>query len=405
MSSHNTNQPVTLNIDPTTASLLGGRSFIQPTQEQIKRQNYVKAGAGIADMIAGRRAQNMAEQQIEDLGGQQEALVQQYRDLSAPGLMDPNTVAAATRNAAILGGAPAQSDASAEMAAAKMAMESGVDPATIQRNLAQAQMQEQQMASQQAQQAFQQGLGMAQQDAQNQFAKQQENLMMDIDNVSSSLEAAQRESLMAQQRSQKGLSNLVGAGTTLGLGALQNRKKKNTTDPNNTGNTGQVGGLLNFLEGYDSSPAIKDMTPEESNALFNNGVDQVEAGLASSADMIPLSSEIQFGEGMGVEDVLGELNRRNQQSQEQGGVVQKTPGEFNHDTNDMILMAPTADGLVDTGIRQTGGEFVLNPEQAEGLEDAYDAVDPRNPTFDQLLALYEAARFLEEPQFDDDYAA
>ena len=81
------------------------------------------------------------------------------------------------------------------------------------------------------------------------------------------------------------------------------------------------------------------------------------------------------------------------QSQEQGGVVQKTPGEFDHDTNDMILMAPTADGLVDTGIRQTGGEFVLNPEQAEGLEDAYDAVDPRNPTFDQLLALYEAARF------------
>ena len=70
--------------------------------------------------------------------------------------------------------------------------------------------------------------------------------MMDIDNVSSSLEAAQRESLMAQQRSQQGLSNLVGAGTTLGMGALQDRKKKNTTDPNNTGNTGQVGGLLNF---------------------------------------------------------------------------------------------------------------------------------------------------------------
>ena len=386
MSSHNTNQPVTLNIDPTTASLLGGRSFIQPTQEQIKRQNIVKAGAGIADMIAGRRAQNMAEQQIEDLGGQQEALVQQYRDLSAPGLMDPNTVAAATRNAAILGGVPAQSDASAEMAAAKMAMESGVDPATIQRNLAQAQMQEQQMASQQAQQAFQQGLGMAQQDAQNQFAKQQENLMMDIDNVSSSLEAAQRESLMAQQRSQQGLSNLVGAGTTLGLGALQNRKKKNTTDPNNTGNTGQVGGLLNFLEGYGGS------TGDPANTT-------------SSPDNVR-NPNLELSEGQTTLDFLDEMDSRfRPQSQEQGGVVQKTPGEFDHDTNDMILMAPTADGLVDTGIRQTGGEFVLNPEQAEGLEDAYDAVDPRNPTFDQLLALYEAARFLEEPQFDDDYAA
>ena len=396
MSDHNTTQPSALDLATLASAFSGNRSFIQPTQEQIKRQNYVKAGAGIADMIAGRRAQNMAEQQIEDLGGQQEALVQQYRDLSAPGLMDPNTVAAATRNAAILGGVPAQSDASAEMAAAKMAMESGVDPATIQRNLAQAQMQEQQMASQQAQQAFQQGLGMAQQDAQNQFAKQQENLMMDIDNVSSSLEAAQRESLMAQQRSQKGMSNLVGAGTTLGLGALQNRKKKNTTDPNNTDPNNTKGNRpLSFGE----------MTYAQRAGIFNDGSDPVAEGLASAADMIPLSSEVQFAEGMGVEDVLGELNRQNQQSQEQGGVVQKTPGEFDHDTNDMILMAPTEGGLVDTGIRQTGGEFVLNPEQAEGLEDAYDAVDPRNPTFDQLLALYEAARFLEEPQFDDDYAA
>ena len=393
MSSHNTNQPVTLNIDPTTASLLGGRSFIQPTQEQIKRQNYVKAGAGIADMIAGRRAQNMAEQQIEDLGGQQEALVQQYRDLSAPGLMDPNTVAAATRNAAILGGVPAQSDASAEMAAAKMAMESGVDPATIQRNLAQAQMQEQQMASQRAQQAFQQGLGMAQQDAQNQFAKQQENLMMDIDNVSSSLEAAQRESLMAQQRSQQGMSNLVGAGTTLGLGALQDRKKKNTTDPNNTENTTQTEGLLNFLEGSDLGQGY-NFANNALNYQFGQGLNENPfAGPSLRPGLMGTTSIPRV-------DTEEETN-----SQEQGGVVQKTPGEFDHDTNDMILMAPTADGLVDTGIRQTGGEFVLNPEQAEGLEDAYDAVDPRNPTFDQLLALYEAARFLEEPQFDDDYAA
>ena len=393
MSSHNTTQPSALDLATLASAFSGNRSFIQPTQEQIKRQNIVKAGAGIADMIAGRRAQNMAEQQIEDLGGQQEALVQQYRDLSAPGLMDPNTVAAATRNAAILGGVPAQSDASAEMAAAKMAMESGVDPATIQRNLAQAQMQEQQMASQQAQQAFQQGLGMAQQDAQNQFAKQQENLMMDIDNVSSSLEAAQRESLMAQQRSQQGMSNLVGAGTTLGLGALQNRKKKNTTDPNNTENTTQTEGLLNFLEGSDLGQGY-NFANNALNYQFGQGLDEnpfagpsLRPGLMGTTRIPRVDTEEETN------------------SQEQGGVVQKTPGEFDHDTNDMILMAPTADGLVDTGIRQTGGEFVLNPEQAEGLEDAYDAVDPRNPTFDQLLALYEAARFLEEPQFDDDYAA
>ena len=68
---------------------------------------------------------------------------------------------------------------------------------------------------------------MAQQDAQNQFAKQQENLMMMMDTVSSSLEAALRESYGSTEIS-AGPDNPVGAGTTLGMGALQDRKKKNT---------------------------------------------------------------------------------------------------------------------------------------------------------------------------------
>ena len=40
---------------------------------------------------------------------------------------------------------------------------------------------------------------------------------------------------------------------------------------------------------------------------FNNGVDPVETGLASAADMIPLSGEV-VAEGMTVEDYLNELN-------------------------------------------------------------------------------------------------
>ena len=367
-----------------------GRGFMpQPSAQQLKTQGGVKAGAGLVDVIQGKIGQRRAEQDIEDLGAQQEELINQYRDMSAPGLMDPNTVAAATRNAAILGGVPAQQDASAEMAAAKMAMDSGVDPATIQRNLAQAQMQEQQMGSQQAQQAFQQGLGMAQQDAQNQFAKQQENAMMDIDNISASLEAAQRESLMGQQLAQRGASNIMSGGTQLfqgikGQKAIDAAKAKaDAAAAQKAGNTDQVGGLLNFLEGY-------------------GGPTGNPANDASS----PIDPNIPLPEGMTALDYLDAMDSRfRPQSQEQGGVVQKTPGEFDHDTNDMVLMAPTEEGLVDTGIRQTGGEFVLNPDQAEGLEGAYDAVDPRDPTFEQLLALYEAARFLEEPQFDDDYAA
>ena len=385
-----------------------GRGFApQPTVQQLKTQGAMKAGAGLVDVIQGKIGQRQAEQDIEQFGAEQDELIQQYKDMSAPSLMDPNTVAAATRNAAILGGVPAQPDASSELAAAKMAMESGADPATIQRNLAQAQQMESAQAAGQANQAFQQGLGFAQQDAQNQFAKQQENMMMDIDNVSAALEAAQRESLMSQQLAQRGTNNIMSGGTQLFQGikgqkaidakaaaaaeaaARAGRAMDNmysvppSAVPQGIDSVGGEGGLLNYLSEFGSTTG--------------------DPSLDASSEFDP---NIQLPEGMTALDYLNEMDSRfRPQSQEQGGVVQKTPGEFNHDTNDMILMAPTERGLVDTGIRQTGGEFVLNPEQAEGLEEAYDGVDPKDPTYDQLLALYKAARFLDEPQFDDDYVA
>ena len=169
----------------------GGMGFGQsmdPKQLAKRRrsQGVVRTGAGLVDVIQGRQGQRLAEEQIDELGAQQEELVQQFKDLQAPGLMDPNTVAAATRNAAILGGVPSQPDNSAELAAAQMAMEAGSDPATIQRNLAAAQQAEAASARNEAQQTFQQGLGFAQADAQNQYAKDRENLMYDMDDICSS---------------------------------------------------------------------------------------------------------------------------------------------------------------------------------------------------------------------------
>ena len=362
-----------------------GRGFApQPTVQQLKTQGAMKAGAGLVDVIQGKIGQRQAEQDIEQFGAEQDELIQQYKDMSAPSLMDPNTVAAATRNAAILGGVPAQPDASSELAAAKMAMESGADPATIQRNLAQAQQMEAAQAAGQANQAFQQGLGFAQQDAQNQFAKQQENLMMDIDNVSSALEAAQRESLMSQQLAQRGTNNIMSGGTQLFQG-IKGQK------------------VLDEAEAQKQA----ELEAAQNQALATQSQAMADE-LGQTLNFSAPSIDYQFGQGIDNPfgfDTMGGLDNVGLTSQEQGGVVQKTPGEFNHDTNDMILMAPTEGGLVDTGIRQTGGEFVLNPEQAEGLEEAYENVNRKKPTYEQLLALYEAARFLDEPQFDDDYVA
>ncbi len=100
-----------------------------------------------------------------------------------------------------------------------------------------------------------------------------------------------------------------------------------------------------------------------------------------------------------------------------GGSVQQTPGEYDHDTNDMILMAQGKDGmLVDTGIRQTGGEYVIDPFDAGNMRQAHEKIDPveleltregRAPMSEDLMMdlmqLYDAVRFVKEPQFEEDY--
>lgn len=294
-----------------------------------------------------------ADAQIEEVGANMDDLQSQMDNLKAPGMMDPNVVAAATRNAAILGTSASAPDPSAELAAAKMAIESGMDPSAIQRNLQGSINAEQVAAQNQARSDFQQGLGFAQQDAFNQFQQEQGALQNQYDAAMSELNYLQNQSAMGQDLSNKGTASTIQ-------------------------------GLTQFASNFD-----KDAGGEDAGFLKTLGAN-LFGGQGADTNTDPTKT----AEELGLTTI-----------QEQGGIVQKTPGEFDHDTNDMILMAQTEGGLVDTGIRQTGGEFVLNPEQAEGLEEAYDNVDPRDPTYDQLLALYEAARFLDEPQFDDDYAA
>jgi hypothetical protein len=142
-------------------------------------------------------------------------------------------------------------------------------------------------------------------------------------------------------------------------------------------------------------------------------MDQIK-GLFGGGEEKPGGATNVEGEG-GLLDILNRFGTKNQENggrvlYEDGGAVQKTPGAFKHDDgdgefqegeNEMILMAQTANGLEDTGIRQTGGEFVINPEQAKGMELAYDKINKKkNPSRQDLMALYEAVRFLDEPQFD-----
>lgn len=314
-----------------------------PTPEQQRSQGVLRTGAGIADLIRGQRMQNQAEGQIEEIGATVDEIQGRMNEMTPPSLMGDEVITAATRNAAILG-QQFQQDPSAELAAAKTAIESGADPATVARMQAEMQAREQQQAQAQGQQAFQQGLQYGQQDVMNQYAQQQQALGSEMDAALAELQQYQQESLMGQQLKGQGQMGLL-----RGAGQFAGNFQKN----------------------------LADVTDEDSNILT---------------------------EASGFQNLMKNIGF-NPTVAESGMKVQKTPGEFDHNTNDMMLMAQTEGGLVDTGIRQTGGEFVLNPEQAEGLEDAYENVDRKNPTYEQLLALYEAARFLDEPQFDDDYAA
>ena len=330
-------------------------------QEQQQKQNRTGAAitgaAGIADVIGGSMAQNQAEGDIDMYGAESDSIKEQMKNLKAPGAMDSETVAAAVRNATILGSGKPQEDSS-QLAAAKMAMDSGADATKVQRALTEAEAQKDMRDQSEQQGAFREGLGYAQQDANADYQQEMGNLGMDYDESQRALQMAQQESLMGQQQKQGGIKNAIGSGVNY----LQ------------SGGMDQIKGLFGGGE--------EEGTPELTDTLQ---ADQIET---------PFSGGNTGGLITGA----------------QGMQVQKTPGAFKHDDgdgefqegeNEMILMAQTANGLEDTGIRQTGGEFVINPEQAKGMEKAYDKINKKkNPSRQDLMALYEAVRFLDEPQFD-----
>jgi hypothetical protein len=84
------------------------------------------------------------------------------------------------------------------------------------------------------------------------------------------------------------------------------------------------------------------------------------------------------------------------------GGVMKTPGEFSHKKNPIDIMK---DG---TKIGEmTGGEYILNPEQSDAIEDAYEMIkekqgSKKKVSMDDLMMLYKAVRgVFSQPQFQD----
>lgn len=80
-----------------------------------------------------------------------------------------------------------------------------------------------------------------------------------------------------------------------------------------------------------------------------------------------------------------------------GAKVKKTPGEFSHKTNPI--------DIVQKGAKigeMTGGEYILNPQQASKIDKAQDAISKKKrPSQRDLMGLYSAVRSVfNQPQFD-----
>ena len=152
------------------------RAVYQAQQnKQARTQGAVSGIAGIYDTISGNIGQRQAEGDIERFGAEADAIRDQMRDMKAPSIMSPENQAAAVRNATILGAGRPQEDSS-ELAAAKMAMDAGADPANIQRALTEAEAQKDATARAEQQGAFREGLGYAHQDAMSDYQRQMQNL-------------------------------------------------------------------------------------------------------------------------------------------------------------------------------------------------------------------------------------
>ena len=304
------------------------------------------------------------------------------RNIEAPSIMSPENQAAAVRNATILGAGKPQEDSS-ELAAAKMAMDAGADPAKIQRALTEAEAQKDARARTEQQGAFREGLGYAHQDAMSDYQRQMQNLGMDYDENQRALEMAQNQSLAAQQQKQGGFSNLA----------------RGATQFLSSGGVDAIGNLFGGKKGVqfaDNTQGV-DFNTNLDNHYDYTGMNEYD----TDGTLMSVINEEGLSQNPNVD---------NTGYYAQGGAVQATPGAFNHDNgdgefqtgeNEILGFAQTANGLEDTGIRMTGGEFVINPDQAEGIEKAYDRIKrKKDPSRADLMALYEAVRFLDEPQFD-----
>ena len=123
--------------------------------------------------------------------------------------------------------------------------------------------------------------------------------------------------------------------------------------------------------------------------------------IASSAMFAEEGGKVKYNEGGQIpEELMQQIMAENQGQPP----VQKTEGEFDHDTNKKAIVDE------ETGEKEgeaTGGEYILNPEQGDAIKSQYETIvqmidNGDEPTLEELQNLFDAVHeVFGQPQFNE----
>tara|TARA_X000001036_G_scaffold28804_1_gene23802 strand:+ start:16497 stop:17639 length:1143 start_codon:yes stop_codon:yes gene_type:complete len=362
-----------------------GNTDMFAAPEQKKRQAGILAASGLFDAIGGGLGQRSAEGDIERAGATLDEIRDKYQGVKRKNTAD--LMPEAVRNAAIFGSRKAAPDV-AEESAAREAIRAGADPTRVQRALGEAKAAERTREEAERRGLVREGLGAARMDEDARINKIMFDLGLDREEAMQMLQGSQARSVESQRRKQSGLRNLTNAAIRFagaGAGGDKNKQAVPTIEDTSV--------PVDFNKGLDkfyvpepslSGPGGAKFEDMDDFLGFLRDFDKEQGGVVketpeSKGVMGPFPEEFNTD---GIK-VYPKENR-----------IIKLPGDFSHSTNPIDIIR---DGKK-VG-EMTGGEFVINPDQANGMKKAYEKVK-KNPTQANITELFEAVRFLDEPQFD-----
>ena len=297
--------------------------YIQGKQRQQNIQAGVLGAASMFDILQGRRTRRDAEADIEEGAMLRQDVVDKIKDIQARDFSE--LTPEARRNAAILL-KDYQPDDSDELAAAEMALRSGAAPTSVQRTLNEALLREESIDQAREEAAFREGMGYAQRDEQIAIEKLMSDYGLDYQMAQEMIAMGQQQSMMGQQQSGAGWRILFNAAVRyMGSGGID--KIKGLFYRSAEDAAVEMSNDEKLLEGAD----YVFSTPSEDTADYTSMFESMR-----EEDFLQSLENAGFA-GFEPGGTYTDLENLPAVTGEQGMVI-KTPGEFDHNTNPIDMV-------------------------------------------------------------------